>query len=419
MNLKKLSKNFFLALTIIVFSSNFIIFPVNAGNLEDQLSEYEKQLAAIQAEKDKIQTQIDANNYLIAGYNSQLSKLYGEAQIYQKDIEEVGIQIEQLNLQIKKMDEDIEDKKAEIVESEKSIAVLEKESQERIKESYMSFRMNSGKSDAGSNVIFSNNINQYFKTSQYKEIMQSDTNNFLVDLLTLKTELDDDKAELEQKLIDVRKDKELVDIKAQDLNNKKSELDAKMSFYYIEAAKVNNQSGGYQNTLAVFSQQEAETRAQAEYVKQQILNNFTSIPNGQYVIAGTMVGRQGSTGWSTGPHLHFSVYYNGTVQNPCAYLKSGAMQCGFGDMLDAPLSGSMVFTSGFGDRCFWWNGQNTCQFHDGIDVAGIPWNTIVYAAHDGYISKGVDYYGANYVVICQNTNCNNGLKTGYWHLSEF
>ena len=41
---------------------------------------------------------------------------------------------------------------------------------------------------------------------------------------------------------------------------------------------------------------------------------------GQAVDRGQVVGSVGSTGWSTGPHLHFEVRYYGTQQNPRAYL---------------------------------------------------------------------------------------------------
>ena len=49
------------------------------------------------------------------------------------------------------------------------------------------------------------------------------------------------------------------------------------------------------------------------------LSSFT-VTEGEHVQANQMIGRVGSTGRSTGPHLHFEVRKNGILQNPWTYL---------------------------------------------------------------------------------------------------
>jgi murein DD-endopeptidase MepM/ murein hydrolase activator NlpD len=48
------------------------------------------------------------------------------------------------------------------------------------------------------------------------------------------------------------------------------------------------------------------------------------VVEGQDVAFGDKVGELGSTGRSTGPHLHYEVWYDGQARNPWNYLKAGA-----------------------------------------------------------------------------------------------
>lgn len=51
-----------------------------------------------------------------------------------------------------------------------------------------------------------------------------------------------------------------------------------------------------------------------------LANYVSGLSSGQIVARGDLIGYEGSTGWSTGPHLHFEIRVNNDPRNPCIWL---------------------------------------------------------------------------------------------------
>jgi len=51
--------------------------------------------------------------------------------------------------------------------------------------------------------------------------------------------------------------------------------------------------------------------------------NSISVKVGQDVTLGQKIGTMGSTGRSTGPHLHYEIYFRGKSYDPLKFLRAG------------------------------------------------------------------------------------------------
>lgn len=90
--------------------------------------------------------------------------------------------------------------------------------------------------------------------------------------------------------------------------------------YAVDAGRVESagERGGYGNAVVV--QHKARISTLYGHASQ------LYVSTGQWVQRGQMIAAVGSTGLSTGPHLHFEVRVNGVAQNPRPYLHSDASE---------------------------------------------------------------------------------------------
>lgn len=90
--------------------------------------------------------------------------------------------------------------------------------------------------------------------------------------------------------------------------------DAGVAVYATKSGTVVKVATEYYNGNCVMIQHDDGSASQYAH-----LSSF-AVSNGDYVSQGSIIGYVGSSGYSTGPHLHFEIYINGATVNPMEYV---------------------------------------------------------------------------------------------------
>lgn len=152
------------------------------------------------------------------------------------------------------------------------------------------------------------------------------------------------------------------------------------------------------DAIAKEAQVEAAITAQ---IQAQLRGGPRSSGAGTPVSQGTVIGHMGSTGFSTGPHVHFTVYTpQGATVNPRTRLGSAYIW---------PVTDYRI-SQEYGPAN-WRNPVYT--FHNGIDLAG-PAGQPVYASADGKIILDQYYGGYGNAVVIEHSD---GWLTLYGHMT--
>lgn len=412
----KIKKNTLLFKLLFGICLFFNIFPpsyaLTVQELKIQISNIEKDIANIANDKKVL--------------NQEITKSQAEKG-------EVSNEINNYQFNIRKNELEVADLKLKIQENEKSSEVLVIEidsiNNEIINKSLMYNNLKESVKNRLSDIYVNNVILTNSKSKN--DSRENYVKRYFQNVIRVE---DDQKADNAYKLRTELNEKEKeLNIKKEDLSNHKKELidkqvNLKSSISYLESQKQNKQSyinyiemqlGQKKIEVNSLSQKSIELSSRISEVQKKIFELSKPISTGivKKVKRGDYIGYQGDTGWSTGPHLHFFVSYNGGYAlDPCKYLKSGIVaECSGNGSLSWPMISDVNWSRGF------FNG------HPAIDIYKFN-NAEIYAAHDGYAYKGKEtcqsWYpickagGANYVIICESENCLTGWKTGYWHLIE-
>lgn len=350
----------------------------------------------LQSKIDKLNKQIEKNQSTLEHISHKRNTLENKLAAIDAEIAQLQAQIDKTKLEIKKTN-------GEIKEAEKE---LERQKQIMFENARTLYKQ--GDITTLEAFAASDSFGEFINAQEYLERVKEAVNDAAQQVLELKKDLEDKKEDLDQ-LLERQKAQENT-----------------LGFKRDEQQKLVDETRGeearYQAIVA--KQRQALEAAEKELLRRIVAGNVRGgngagalVKEGDLVNGGTHIAYVGSTGFSTGPHLHFSLIRGGSYVDPEPYLNSG---------VEWPVPGYTNIDPGFGPvhcssytGCADRNGDGSPDDyyvqHNGADIAA-PAGTPVVATEDGIVEFSGCWAGSGFgnVVIIKHIDTS---RTYYPHLS--
>ncbi len=347
--------------------------PVQAASIDD-----------LQKKSQELQAEIQSNNDKIKSLATEADSLQGKVSELQAVIASASAEIELTEVEVERLQKEL---------------VLAQEELDRQKELLRATLQAIYERKGASTfelLMATDSFTDFVNEQEYLGQLQSAVKQSTEKVVALRQQIEAQKLEQENLLVKQKQQRAVVDAKRSEQQQLLESTKGEESKYRAIVSSQLDQLEQAENELAALLAAQAAT---GSYV------NYGPVSRGQ------VIGSVGSTGYSTGPHIHFQVYKNGSTVNPST--GGTSLINGYAWPL---LNGVGYISQSYGCVAPAWFYSVKCNggansFHSGLDIAANAYTPIIAAESGNVIFKGCRA-GLGYVVVVDH---GGGWQTWYPH----